>query len=212
MSPDELVQSLQWRYATKHFDASKPIAEDVLDALHQSLVLTPSSFGLQPWKFFIVRDPELKEKLKTASWNQPQLTQAQEIVVFAARVELGQQDIDRWIDCLGEAQNQPREALAPLVGMIEGFVHRMSPGEQHAWNSKQCYIALGQFMAAAAALGVDACPLEGIDPAAYDVILDLGATGYATCMACAIGYRSSTDHTANRPKARFPLNEVVEIR
>lgn len=212
MTPSDLNQSLQWRYATKHFDASKPVPEETLEALAKSLVLTPSSFGLQPWKFLVVRDRDLREQMKGASWGQPQLTDAAEVVVFAARTDLVQEDIDRWVDCLADVQGQDREKLAPMVGMMEGFSARMSPGEKHAWNVRQCYIALGQFMAAAAVLGVDTCPLEGIDPAAYDVILDLGGTGYATCVACAVGHRSESDHTAARPKARFPFEEVVEFR
>lgn len=212
MTPAELLQSLQWRYATKHFDPTRSIPADAWEALLDSLVLTPSSFGLQPWKFIVVRDPAVRQALRGASWNQPQVTEASELVVFAARTDVEQVDIDRWIDTLASVQGHEREALAPLLGMVEGFVGRMSRSERHAWNVRQTYIALGQFMGAAAALGIDTCPLEGIDPAGYDVDLHLGGTGYATCVACAVGYRSADDHTAERPKARFPREQVIDFR
>ncbi len=211
MSPNDLLSALQRRYATKHFDPARPVPQETMEALLEGLVLTPSSFGLQPWKFLIVRDPELRLKLKAASWNQPQLTEAAELVVLTARTDVTQDDIERWIDCLSETQGQPKDALDPMKGMIEGFAGRMSRAERHAWNTRQCYIALGQLMTSAAVLGLDSCPLEGIDPAAYDVALGLGGTGYATCVACAIGHRAESDHTAARPKARFPREQVVEI-
>lgn len=212
MSPADLLAALRFRYATKHFDPAKKVDPAAFEALLHGLVLTPSSFGLQPWKFLVVRDQEIREKLRTASWNQPQLTDAAELVVFTARTGLDPEDIDRWLDCLATTQGQSPEALAPVRGMMEGFIGRLSEEDRHAWNVRQCYIALGQFMGAAAAMGIDTCPLEGIDPAAYDVILDLGTSGYATCVACAVGHRSESDHTAARPKARFSFEQVVEFR
>lgn len=212
MSPQELIAALRKRYATKHFDPAKSVDPDAFQALLEGLVLTPSCFGLQPWKFIVVRDPELRAKLRGASWNQPQLTDASELVVFTARTNLDDADIDRWLDCLATTQGQSLEALAPMRGMMEGFIGRLSDEERHSWNVRQCYIALGQFMGAAAALGIDTCPLEGIDPTAYDVILGLGDSGYATCVACAVGFRSDSDHTAARPKARFDFEEVIEFR
>ena len=212
MSPADLLQALKFRYATKHFDPSKKVDPAAFQALLEGLVLTPSSFGLQPWKFIVVRDPDLRSRLRGASWNQPQLTDAAELVVFAARTDVEHADIDRWLDCLATTQGQSPESLAPLRGMMEGFVGRLSEEERHHWNVRQCYIALGQFMASAATLGIDTCPLEGIDPTAYDVILGLGETGYATCVACAVGHRSENDHTAERPKARYNFTEVIDFR
>jgi nitroreductase len=80
---------------------------------------------------------------------------------------------------------------------------------RHFWNIRQVYIALGQFMAAAALLGVDTCPMEGLNPAAYDDVLGLKDSGYATAVACAVGYRAADDHTAARPKARFDAGEMI---
>lgn len=208
-TPSDLLAALRWRYATKQFDPSRHIPADVWNALEESLVLTPSSFGLQPWKFIVVRDPAVRERLKLESWNQPQATDASHFVVLAARCDLGAGDIDGWIQCLAEVQGQPVENFARLKGMIVGFAETMSHESRHAWNVRQTYIALGQLMAAAAMLGIDTCPMEGISTAAYDRILGLEGGGHATAVACALGYRAADDKYAEMPKARYPRERVI---
>lgn len=210
IQPNDLLAALRFRYATKAFDPARKIPAETWDALEKSLVLTPSSFGLQPWKFLVVENPEIREKLKAASWNQPQLIDASHLVVLTARTDLTQADIDSWIARLSEIQGTPIEALAGLSGMISSFSSTMNPAEKQAWNTRQVYIALGQLMTSAAVLGIDSCPLEGISPADYDTILGLPGTGYATAVACALGYRSPEDKYAVAPKARFLDAQVIE--
>jgi nitroreductase len=209
IQPNDLLAALRFRYATKAFDPARKIPAETWDAFEKSLVLTPSSFGLQPWKFLVVENPEIREKLKAASWNQPQLIDASHLVVLTARTDLTQADIDSWIARLSEIQGTPIEALAGLSGMISSFSSAMTPAEKQAWNTRQVYIALGQLMTSAAVLGIDSCPLEGISPADYDTILGLPGTGYATAVACALGYRSPEDKYAVAPKARFPDARVI---
>jgi nitroreductase len=209
MQPSELLAALRFRYATKAFDAARKIPAETWDAFEQSLVLTPSSFGLQPWKFLVIDHPEIREKLKAASWGQGQVTDASHLVVLTARTDLAQADIDSWIARLSEVQGTPAEALAGLSGVISSFSSAMTPAEKQAWNTRQVYIALGQLMTAAAVLGIDSCPLEGISPADYDTILGLPGTGYATAVACALGYRSAEDKYAVAPKARFEAEKVI---
>ena len=209
MQPSELLSALRFRYATKSFDPARKIPSGTWEAFEQSLVLTPSSFGLQPWKFLIVENPETREKLKAASWGQGQVTDASHLVVLTARTDLAQADIESWIARLSEVQGTPLDALAGLSGVISSFSSAMTPAEKQAWNTRQVYIALGQLMTSAAVLGIDSCPLEGISPADYDAILGLGGTGYATAVACALGYRSPEDKYAAAPKARFPDSRVI---
>lgn len=212
LSPDALLDALRWRYATKQFDSERKIAADTWKAIEESLVLTPSSFGLQPWKFLVVENPELRTKLLDESWKQAQVTDASHFVVLASRTDLTADDIERWMDCMAQLQSKGPEQLAPLKGMIGGFAERMSHQERQEWNIRQSYIALGQLMAAAAVLGVDACPMEGISASAYDRLLGLEGSGYATVVACALGYRDEADKYAHTPKARFELDEVIERR
>jgi nitroreductase len=209
LSSDQLLSALRWRYAAKQFDPARKIPADTWDALEESLVLTPSSFGLQPWNFIVVRDPAVRARLQAESWNQPQTTEASHFVVFAARTDLTKADIDTWINRMAEAQNKQADDLAPLKGMIAGFAETMSCEARHAWNTRQVYIALGQLMTSAAVLGIDACPMEGISAAAYDRILGLEESGYATAVACALGYRSADDKYASTPKARFERSKVI---
>lgn len=209
LAPDQLLAALRWRYAAKQFDPARKIPADVWDALEESLVLTPSSFGLQPWKFIVVRDPAVRARLQPESWNQPQVTEASHFVVLTARTDLTKADIETWITRMAEAQNKSVDDLAPLKGMIAGFAETMSCEARHAWNTRQIYIALGQLMTSAAMLGIDTCPMEGISAPAYDRILGLEDSGYATAVACALGYRSADDKYAAIPKARFEPTTVI---
>ncbi len=209
ISPEKLLTSLRWRYATKQFDPVRKIPAATWDAIEESLVLTPSSFGLQPWKFLVIQDPGIRALLSPESWKQPQVTEASHYVVLTARTDLDAADIDAWMARMAEVQGGSAETTAPLRGMIRGFAQAMSHEERHAWNIRQCYIALGQLMASAALLGIDACPMEGISPAGYDHVLGLEGSGYATVVACALGYRSADDKYAAMPKARFDRSRVI---
>jgi len=209
-TPETLLASLRWRYATKKFDPSRKIPEVTWDAIEESLVLTPSSFGLQPWKFLVIQNAGMRELLANESWRQPQVTEASHYIVLTARTELEHSDIDAWVARMSEVQGSAPEALAPLRGMIQGFAQAMSHEARHAWNVRQVYIALGQLMASAAMLGIDACPMEGLSAEGYDQLLGLEGSGYATVVACALGYRAEGDKYASLPKARFPRSRVIE--
>jgi nitroreductase len=210
MTPDQLLSALHWRYATKKFDPTRTIPAETWAALEQSLVLTPSSFGLQPWKFLVIEDPALRARLLPVSWNQSQTVDASHFVVFARRDNLPESDIDRHVARIAEVTGAPVEKLAGLRGMIAGFCGRArQEGWLNAWADRQTYIALGNFMTCAAALGIDTCPMEGLDPAQYDTLLGLSGTGFSTVVACAAGYRSPDDAYSTRPKVRFPASEVV---
>lgn len=211
MAPSELLSALNFRYATKAFDPGKAIPSETWEALLESLVLAPSSFGLQPWRFIVVEDPVLRAELRKVSWGQSQVTDAAKLVVFTSRDDLTPEDTSRWLDRLSEVQGQDPATFEGLRKVIDGFANNMTVEQRHAWNVRQTYLALGQFMTSAAVLGIDTCPLEGLDPASYDNILALDGSGYATCVACAVGYRTADDHHAARPKARFPRQDVIEV-
>ena len=209
ISPEKLLASLRWRYATKKFDPTRKIPAATWDALEESMVLTPSSFGLQPWKFLVIQDPGVRANLSSESWQQPQVTQASHYVVLTARTDLNAADIDAWMARMAEVQGSGPEVLAPLKGMIEGFAQAMSHEARHAWNVRQAYIALGQLMTAAAVMGIDACPMEGISAAGYDQLLGLEGSGFATVVGCALGYRAADDKYASIPKARFDRSKII---
>ena len=208
-SPRGLLSALNWRYAVKKYDTSRPIDDATWDALEETLVLAPSGIGLQPWKFFVIDDPAVRARLREASYGQPQITEAAKLIVFASRVGYSEADVDRFIARVAEVRNQPLEALAGLRAAAMSVVARPQ-ADRDVWAARQAYIALGTFVTAAAALGVDASPMEGLDPAAYDVILGLQEKGYHTLAVAAAGYRSSEDKYGALAKVRFARDVVIE--
>ncbi|MFC4993090.1 NAD(P)H-dependent oxidoreductase [Rubritalea tangerina] len=212
MQPNDLINSLNWRYATKEFQADKKIPQDIWQVIEESLVLTPSSFGLQPWKFVIVTDQALKEQLLPHSWNQKQVVDCSHLVVLTAKSPIGDVDLDAFIDRTHSLRGGDKESLKFYRDMMGGFVSKMDDQQLLTWAKDQVYIALGQLMASAAALKIDACPMEGINPAEYDKILGLEGTGYHTTVACPMGYRSENDKYASLQKVRYPIETVIEHR
>ena len=210
IAPSTLIDALKWRYATKRFDPTKKISDEVWTALEQALVLAPSSMGIQPWKFSVVQEPALREKLGAASYGQKQIVECSHLVVFALRKDLDELHIDRHIDRAHEVRGGAKEALLGYRAMIaRNTEEARKTGRLNTWMEHQIYIALGQFIASAALLGVDTCPMEGIEPDKYDSILGLPAQGYATICACAAGFRSESDKYAAIPKVRFKTTDVV---
>ncbi|MEL6855037.1 MAG: NAD(P)H-dependent oxidoreductase [Cyanobacteria bacterium J06607_13] len=212
LSTADLSKQLYWRYATKQFEPTKTIPEDVWDTLEEALVLSPSSYGLQPWLFVVIKSTELKEQLKPLSWNQSQITDCSHLVVFAIKKNLTTADVDRFIESTATTRNAPLDSLAGYRNMIvSDVVHGPRSFNVNEWAARQAYIALGNFMTSAAVIGVDTCPLEGIDPAGYDKVLSLQPDGYATVVACAAGYRSAEDKYASLAKVRYPKSEMIRV-
>jgi nitroreductase len=207
---DTVIKQLNWRYATKKFDPSRKISEEDWKTLEQTLVLAPSSYGLQPWKFIVVKDPATREKLVAASWNQRQIVDASHLVVFAIRKDLGGDDVERYVDRVAEVRGAPREALEQYRQMMRSHVNRHGDGfDINEWSARQLYIALGSYMTVAAMLGIDTCPMEGINPKQYDQILGLEKQGLATLCACPAGYRAADCKSASLPKVRFKAEDVI---
>ena len=210
-TPQQLIAALNWRYATKGFDATKKIPADVWDALEQSLVLTPTSYGLQPYKFLVVQDAATRAALLPQSWGQKQVVDCSQYVVFLARTEMKTADVDRFIARQSVVRNTPLEKLTNYRDMILSDVVNGPRGKTaHEWATRQAYIALGNLMTCAAVLGVDACPMEGIAPTEYDKILKLNGSGYATVVACALGYRAASDRYASLAKVRYETKDLVQ--
>lgn len=208
VSPEVLLAQLNWRYAVKKFDANRKIAPGTWSTLEKAMVLSPSSYGLQPWRFLVVQDSKVREKLRPVSWNQSQITDASHMVVFLRREKLTAADVEKYVDRIVEVRKAPREVLNDYRNMMLGTVN--NPATDHAaWNSRQVYIALGFFLSAAAMLGIDACPMEGIDSAKYDEILNLKGTGYTTTVVATAGYRAEDDMFAKMAKVRFAENDMI---
>lgn len=212
-SAAELLSALNWRYACKVFDSEKKIPADLWATLEASLVLTPSSFGLQPWKFLVIQDPALREQLVPHAWNQRQVADASHLVVMTVPKALDEAWIDANIHRMAEVRGGTADALLGFRKMVAGFRNSMeAKGQLENWSRLQAYIALGQFMLAASLLGIDTCPMEGYVPEKFDEILGLDAKGWTAAVLCPAGYRHPDDRYAALPKVRFTPADVIEYR
>lgn len=210
ISNADVLAQLHQRYAVKRFDPARPIPEADWETLEQAAILTPSSYGLQPWAFVVVRDPELRAKLRPVSWNQSQVTDASHLMVFAIKARLTEADVQKFIDRTVTVRNAPPASLEGYKKMmVQHVVAGLNPPQQAEWMARQLYIALGNVMTTAAMMGIDTCPLEGIDPVQYDEILGLKPQGLATKCALALGFRHAEDKYALAAKVRYEKPDVI---
>ncbi len=207
---EHLSEALANRYATKKFDASRKIPPQILEKLEDSLLLSASSYGLQPWKFIFISDMNLRKKLRAVSWNQPQVEEASHYVVLCAKTTMDEGAVDRYIKRIVEVRGVAAESLKDYRAMMIGSIGGPLKSRIIEWTSRQVYIALGTLLTSAAILGVDACPMEGFDNKQYDEILGLTKDGYTASVCCALGYRSPDDVYAKLKKVRFPKTEIIQ--
>ncbi len=211
LSSDELINALNWRYSTKAFDPTRKIPAETWTAIEDSLVLSASSFGLQPYQFIIVKDPAIRAKLVPHAWGQKQIVDASHLVVFASRTSVTEAEIDELVQLTSSTRNVPAEALAGYRGMMTGILLADSfKAFAPHWTARQAYIALGSLLTHAALLGIDACPMEGFVPAEFDKILGLTEQGLTAAVACPLGYRAADDKYAGLAKVRFAKADLVK--
>lgn len=210
---ESLVHSLNWRYAVKKFDAQRKISTENWIALKEALRLSPSSYGLQPWKFIEVQNPELRRSLRAQSWNQSQVEEASHFVVLTFKEKMDTQHIEQFIQATAQQRNISADSLKGFADMMAGDLVT-GPRAQviDTWAQRQTYIAMGFLMLAAAVLNIDSCPLEGLDANQYDELLNLKGTGFKTVAAVALGYRHSEDKYQSLTKVRFEEGVVFETR
>lgn len=206
---ETILKALNWRYAAKIFDPSKPVSEEDFGTILESARLAPSAFGIEPWKFFVIENPEVRAKLRAVGYDQPKITDASKLVVIAYRTDMAVNGANELITRTAVQQGVGEESLMGLRSMVEGS---MSRGEEQVriWAKAQAYIPLGMMIETAALLGVDAGPMEGFDPAGVDEVLGLKEQNLASTSMIAFGYRGE-DPAALRPKVRRVFEEVVEF-
>lgn len=208
---ESILNALTWRYAVKTFDSTKQVPDEHMATILESARLAPSSVGLEPWKFFVVTNTELREKLRAAGYDQTKITDASYLVVITHRTDaqnLASELIDRTMKATGATE----ESLAGLKGMAEGAVagHSQSAEVINGWLAAQTYIPLGIMLETAALLEVDACPMEGFDSIAVGEILGLKEKNLAVTTMVAFGYRGE-DTYAKLPKTRREYTDVIEV-
>lgn len=212
-----IIDSLNRRYATKKFDTNKKLSQTDLDILFEALRLSPSSFGLQPWRFIHVKNPEIRKQLQEASRWQAQITEASDLIIIATKVNAQDSDIEEYIESIISTRavdvdsipESEKGKLLEFKQMMLGTISSRTPEQLKWWNQKQSYISAWILMTVCASMWIDSCPMEGFDPNKYNEILWLDKLWLTATVAIPVGYRSSEDKYANLEKVRFSKEKLV---
>ncbi len=203
------IDSLNWRYATKKFDNTKKVSQEDLNSLLEATTLSASSFGLQPYKIFVVENEEIRSKLKPHAWDQSQITDASHLIVLANQNSFGEELVEEYVDNVSETRGIPAEGLQGYADFMKSKLVPLSEDAKAVWTAKQTYIALGNLLSAAAVLKIDSCPMEGFDAAKFNDILGLTDKGLNTAVLVAVGYRSEEDETQHYKKVRKSKENLI---
>lgn len=204
-----LIDALNWRYAVKRMNGQKLPAEK-LEKILEAARLSASSMGLQPYNIIVVENPEIRKRIQPVAYNQPQITEASHLLVFAAWEDVTEQHVNNYISDIARTRGVSEESLAGFRGALMGIVNGRTPQQKHEWAARQAYIAFGTAIAAAAVEQVDATPMEGFQPEEVDNILGLKEKGLRSVTILALGYRDTqNDYLVNQKKVRRSKEEFV---
>lgn len=202
------INNANWRYATKKFDATKKVSDADLQTLKEAIRLSASSYGLQPYQVILVENQELRAQLQPAAWGQAQLVDASHVLVFANVTDIGDAQIDAYLNNVAETRGLPLEALQGYGDFMKSKINSLSAEQKNIWTSKQTYLALGNLLNAAAELNIDVTPMEGFEPEKVNAILGLYEKGLNASLIATIGYRHAEDATQNYAKVRKSEQEL----
>ena len=206
----DLIEQLNWRYATKKYNPAKILEQDKLDRILEAIRLAPTSSGLQPFEVLIVKTPELRDKIRAVAWNQSGVSEASHLLVFAAWDDITEERIDMMFDMTNDQRGFINEGWEAYRKQLKGIVASRTKEQNAEAAARQVYIALGLAMVAAAEEHVDSTPMEGFDPKAVDEILGLGERRLKSVVILPLGYRADEgDWLANLKKVRRPMDQVV---
>jgi nitroreductase/dihydropteridine reductase len=204
------LDKLNWRYAAKKMDPSKPVSEENVAKIVDAIRMAPTSSGLQPFHLFVIRNADVREKLKPAAFGQEQLTDGSHLLVFAAYDGYDEARIDAVVDHHADERPGTREMLEGYYSNLKSMYLPRENQVNFEHAARQAYIALGFALAAAAELGVDSTPMEGFDAAQFDEILGLKDKGLKSVVILPLGTRDEAgDWLAPMKKVRRPLSELV---
>jgi len=205
----DIIDRLNWRYATKSFDDKKLVSDKDIKTLSEAFNLTATSYGLQPIKLLIIKDKKLQKELIPFSFNQKQVGEASHVLVFCIETILDETFISNYFERVKSIRNTPEDILNPFkTFLIEDFKNKTQQ-EKEAWAKNQLYLAMGNLLTVCAMLSIDACPMEGFVPQDYDRLLDLNRQNLKSVLVMPIGYRSENDFMSELKKVRKPLNNSV---
>ena len=207
-----IIKALKWRYAAKKFDSSRVIPNEIIEVIKESFNLTASSYGLQPVKLLIVSNKSILQELVPISSKQ-QVGQASHLCVFCVDTNIDEAYIRTYFENIKSIRNTPDAVLSSFRDSIISSFGSKSIDEIYNWGAKQAYLALGNMLTVCATQEIDACPMEGFDPVAYDVYFKLKEQGLRSALVMPIGYRAEDDMFADMKKVRKDLTDsIIEIK
>ncbi len=199
----DILSLLNWRYATKRMNGQK-IPQEKIDVILESIRLSASSIGLQPYRVIVIEDRNLLEQIKPVAYNQSQITEASHLLVFAAWTNVTEELIAEHLNLVASERNVSLDSLETTKGYLQGLT-KNTPEQNFNWAARQAYIALGTGLLAAASQEVDATPMEGFDSGALDTFFGLPEKGLKSVSILPLGYRdASQDWLLPLPKVRTP--------
>lgn len=204
----EFLEAMAFRHACKKFDAEKQIPSEQFESILEVARLSPSSFGMEPWRLIVVRNAGLRKALKPSCWNQTQITDASELVIFTTDNNVVQSGT-RYVKEMFSRRGLPSEAVETYLGVYKNYLAPIEADELllENWTAKQCYIAAANMMTYAATLKIDTCPIEGFDKENVEAILDL-PEGHSVALICAFGYRVNPQSE----RKRLSAEQMIEYR
>ncbi|PKH68856.1 NAD(P)H-dependent oxidoreductase [Flavobacterium sp. ALD4] len=196
------LENQNWRYATKKFDATKTITDEDLNTIKEAIRLSSSSFGLQPYKIFIIENAELRAQIKDVAWGQAQVIDASHLLVFASKVNIGDEEVDDYVKNTSITREASIESLGGYANFIKSYIKPLTEDDKNVWTSKQTYLAMGNLLNVAAELKIDVSPMEGFVPEKVNELLGLEKLGYTASLLAPLGYRHDEDATQHYKKVR----------
>lgn len=207
----EILNNLNWRYATKKFDTDKKISKEQLSCLKEAIRLSASSYGLQLYKVLIVSDPEIKKQLHPLCWQQDQIADCSHLFIFCSYKNYIDNYVDEYIELITAGNELEYAALVGYGTFIKGKVSEKTPIEQSAWLERQPYLAVSNLIMACAEQKIDTCPMEGFTPKDINRFFKLDSKNLNAVVMVAVGYRSENDTAQHRKKVRKVEADLFEI-
>lgn len=204
----DYIENLKWRYATKQFDSDKELEESKIEILLDSVQLSASSYGMQPYEVLVIKDKETRRKLHPAAFEQPQILDASYVLVFCANTIIDETYLDEYVENIVSTRGMKKEDLSGMKEMIMNAVISQPQENKIEWAKRQSYLALGNLLSAAAHYKIDVCPMEGFDPTQFNQILELEGKNLATAVIATVGYRSEEDQLQHAKKVRKPKEKL----
>lgn len=205
----DIIERLQWRYATKKFDTHKRLPEAKVTTLVEAFNLTATSYGLQPLRLVVIQDKDLQAELVKHSMQQQQIADASHVFVICVERQVKEPFVRDYFDNVKDTRDTPDEILNPFREFLIDKFEEHTPEQTFVWAKNQAYLALGNLLTVCAIEGIDSCPMEGFEPERYDEVLELEKRGLQSVLVLPVGYRANDDMFAEFEKVRRPISETV---